>query len=153
MNLKDAAPGVWAAVKAEIEGSLSKDFSDAQFFGNPVYYARRAEKAVVALDRVVRTRGFSARLVEGEYEVLFGCMAQSGDDETGQAKAEEMAYWLSELFFGDVSLGGKARDYRVDSIALDYPPPFPVAEGSQPDRGPEHWVGVTLVWSFTFSRP
>ncbi|MFW6194932.1 MAG: hypothetical protein ACOC5M_00230 [Chloroflexota bacterium] len=152
MGLQDTIDALWSEVVSRLETNLSSDYPGTKLHTWRAFYANRTSKAVVVLSRSVTMRNAAVRLLEGELTVQFGCMADSGDFETGQKDSEALAYWLSETMLADPFLDGAARDVRVDAIDLDFDAPTEIA-GDEPERSSKRWSSVVVTWEFNHSRP
>lgn len=151
MGLKDSVDAVWTAAKSLLNSKIDDEQQGTQFYEWGEWHARRTRKNISVLSRTVTFEAGAVQLVLGELSVLFGCMVQSGDMADGKQKAEELGYWLAEVFMADQFLGSVARDTRIDAIELDFESPEAVS--SRDMKGdPQQWVGVTVVWELQYSR-
>ena len=143
--IRDSIPTLWNAVSAKLETGLREKKPPVGFFGLDLTAVHRTNRAVVALERTVTFDRLAVNQVQATLTVRFGCMVRSGERAKGKEEAEELSYWLADLFLADPSLEGLARDTRVESIELDA---GPLVDDGQP----ADWASVTVAWETHFSR-
>ncbi len=149
-ELQTASAAVWAAVKAKVEAAMAVG-QPLSTVGEFVPYRRgRVGKlqtyAVVVLERTVVPSEWGANRGLAEQTIEFGITGTTYQPGQMAEALQKLAFALADLFLEDPTLGGLARDLKVDAIAPDARP-----EGNEDSTQP--WAVVRLTWDYEFLRP
>lgn len=148
MTIQSATDAAWTAAKALIEAQFEIDQPETEFYEFSRLFAATSNRAIIVDTRQLGNTNAAVKLLLGELVVTFACMVRSGEPTEGIKEAEDLAYWLADLFMSDECLGGATRTVRVPLIEYDSAPSFELEDVDSAD-----YCAVTVIWEIDYARP